>query len=146
MISGGPTYDETVSSYSCQRNNPQVSTIPSKPKPRSGMRLQMLKASFCNVEANGDRDGRLRQTGFARWCWADGLRRQVRKLYCGPHSALNGMWWWPNHLSLWASSSSTWHGSVRLDNRRGLFMVSSLMRWIYFLLLLEVSWASDFPF
>lgn len=89
MISEGPAYDETVSSYSCQRNDPLLWTPP------------LLSPIVHTTEQSETTDAwswfpqheeeKPQKTKLAQWCGAGGLRGQVRKTILVQVLSLNEM-------------------------------------------------------
>lgn len=86
MISEGPTYDETVSSYSCQRNNLLPYTRLSKSNLLSRVRLQMLFPQQGNKQKQVLKD-------FTKLNLPSGVElmaseEKLEKRYSGPNSVI----------------------------------------------------------
>lgn len=88
MISKGPTCDETVSSYSCQRNHPLPYPPLSKSNLLSRVRLQMPEASFYHMEPKRKGVKDFTKLNLPSSVELMDLEEKSEKLYSGPNSVL----------------------------------------------------------
>lgn len=125
MISEGPTYDETVSSYSCQRNNLLPYTRLSKSNLLSRVRLQMLFPQQGNKQKQVLKD-------FTKLNLPSGVElmaseEKLEKRYSGPNSVIKRNVTVAKSIYLSGPQvPQPWHGRVGLDDRKGSRSLLSL--------------------
>lgn len=125
MISEGPTYDETVSSYSCQRNNLLPYTRLSKSNLLSRVRLQMLVSTTGKQTETGVKD--FTKLNLPSCVELMASEEKSEKRYSGPNSVIKRNVTVAKSIYLSGPQvPQPWHGRVGLDDRKGSRSLLSL--------------------